>query len=253
MKACGWSSVFCLTVQDFESECCDLGAIMTSGGKRLQQMIPHETLKSRQRAERDGWPTPLALRVHRALSWLERAEQCEDDDGRFVFLWIAFNAAYAADTGASKQVEAQRFSGFLGRLAGMDQRGQLPELLWRRYSNAIRLLLNNKYVFQPYWDHQNGLEGSDDWEERFSKANAAAHGALGRHDTGAVLSIVFARLYTLRNQLLHGGATWNSGINRDQLRDGSAILGDVLPVLIEIMMENPGELWGEPSYPVVSD
>lgn len=227
--------------------------MMLPGGKRQGQLIPHQTLKTRQRAEREQWPSQLALRVHRALSWLDRAERSSDDDGRFVFLWIAFNAAYAADTGPTRPVEAQRFSEFLGRLASLDERGRLPELIWRRYSSAIRLLLTNKYVFQPYWDHQNGAEDAGDWEERFSKANAAAHAALGRHDTGAVLSIVFSRLYTLRNQLLHGGATWNSGINREQLRDGSAILADVVPVLIEMMMDHPGELWGEPCYPVVPD
>ena len=61
---------------------------------------------------------------------------------------------------------------------------------------------------------------------------------------------MFSRLYTLRNQLLHGGATWQSSVNRTQLRDGTAILGDIVPVLIEIMMDHPGELLGEPCYPV---
>lgn len=210
----------------------------------------YTSLKTRQRAERDTWPEFLALRVHRALSWLHRAEQCGDDDGRFVFLWIAFNSAYAADTGPERLGEAQRFGDFLDRLAGLDRRGRLSGLVWQRYTGAIRVLLDNRFVFQPYWDHQNRLPGSDDWDERFRRANAAAHAALARQDVGAVLSIVFARLYTLRNQLLHGGATWNSSVNRNQLRDGSAILGDVVPVLIDTMMDHPGELWGEPGYPV---
>ena len=47
--------------------------------------IPHQILKNRQRTEREGWPEFLSLRVHRALSWLDRAERCEDDDGCFVF------------------------------------------------------------------------------------------------------------------------------------------------------------------------
>jgi hypothetical protein len=33
----------------------------------------YERLKTRQRAERHGHPPNLALRVHRALSWLNRA------------------------------------------------------------------------------------------------------------------------------------------------------------------------------------
>ena len=37
-------------------------------------------LKSKQRALRDGFHENLTLRVHRALSWLARAESCGDDD-----------------------------------------------------------------------------------------------------------------------------------------------------------------------------
>ncbi|WOA30142.1 HEPN domain-containing protein [Alloalcanivorax xenomutans] len=57
----------------------------------------HHNLKTRQRQERHGYPDNLSLRVHRALSWLDRAEQEADPDSRFIFLWIAFNAAYATE------------------------------------------------------------------------------------------------------------------------------------------------------------
>lgn len=40
-------------------------------------------------------------------------------------------------------------------------------------------------------------------------------------ETGTVLMILFDRLYVLRNQIIHGGATWNSSVNRDQVRDGA--------------------------------
>ena len=70
-------------------------------------------------------------------------------------------------------------------------------------------------------------------------------------DTSAVLGIIFNRLYTLRNQIIHGGATWNSSANRNQLRDATAILGDLVPALIEIMMDNKDVHWGEACYPVI--
>jgi len=57
----------------------------------------HDTLRARHQTVRDGYPPDLNLRLHRALSWLKRAEMAEDDDGRFIFLWIAFNAAYARE------------------------------------------------------------------------------------------------------------------------------------------------------------
>ena len=70
-------------------------------------------------------------------------------------------------------------------------------------------------------------------------------------ETTVVLSIVLSRLYTLRNQLVHGGATWNGSVNRDQLRDGCAIMSKLTPLLIELMMDNPDALWGDPVFPVV--
>ncbi len=56
--------------------------------------------------------------------------------------------------------------------------------------------------------------------------------------------------YVLRNQLIHGGATWNSGTNRDQLRDGAAILRNVVRVMANLMMDAPESDWGVPMYPV---
>ncbi len=79
------------------------------------------------------------------------------------------------------------------------------------------MLLNNHYVFQPFWDaHSNPRsDGSipDHWREAFDEARQRVHRALAQQDTERVLYEVFVRLYTLRNQLMHGGATWNSTVN----------------------------------------
>ena len=71
-------------------------------------------------------------------------------------------------------------------------------------------------------------------------------------DTARTLSFVFDRLYVLRNQLVHGGATWNSAVNRDQVRDGAAILGSLVPVFVDVMMDNPHGDWGRSFYHVVT-
>ena len=68
-----------------------------------------------------------------------------------------------------------------------------------------------------------------------------------------MLSIVFKRLYTLRNQIVHGGSTYNSQANRDQMRDAVSILGDFVPAIIEIMLDNAESYWGEACYPVVNE
>jgi len=217
-------------------------------------MLDHETLKKKQREERDSHSEGLALRVHRALSWLNRAEQCEDVDGRFIFLWIAFNAAYAQEIGDQRRANERRvFGRFLKKLVDLDKHDVLYELIWSEFPKSIRLLLDNHYLYQPFWDFQNGkLEDESQWRASFTRAKGAANRALGKHDTRAVLAIVLDRMYTLRNQLIHGGATWNSTVNREQLRDCSAFLGKLVPYVILLMLDNPNTVWGDACYPVVA-
>jgi hypothetical protein len=212
-------------------------------------------LKDTQRRLRDGFPTNLGLRVHRALSWLQRAEQAADDtDARFIFLWIAFNAAYAEDvpdgTGLS---ERSVFDGFFVRILDFDRDQKVYKAIWQKFAGPIRLLLDNRFVYQPFWNHHNGLDGYADWEDRFSRSKVRLHQALAAKDTRVVLTTVFDRLYVLRNQLIHGGAMWNSSVNRAQIRDGAEILGFLVPVFVSLMMDNPTAVWGAPHYPVVED
>jgi hypothetical protein len=210
-------------------------------------------LKEMQRNVRDGFTPDLGLRTHRSLSWLERAEKEEgDDDARFIFLWVAFNAAYAHEIEFREQFsERQVFMKFLERLIELDHNNLLYEILWSKFSGSIRLLIENKYVYQPFWDFHNGLLSETEWKQRFEKSKAAALWALGNNNTIQILAVVFDRLYVLRNQLVHGGATWNSRVNRDQVRDSANIMGNLVPAIIYIMMDAPSEDWGTPSYPVV--
>jgi len=215
--------------------------------------LSYKELKSRQRDERDNYSLNLGLRVHRALSWLNRAEQCDDDlDAEFIFLWIAYNAAYANEIDDHRRFTEQvTFQNFLYRLCDLDKDQKIYNLVWSEFTSSLRVLLDNKFVFQPFWDFHNKKIEEVDWQKKFQDAKNSAHRALGNKDTGKVLAIVFSRLYTLRNQLLHGGATWNSGVNRDQMRDAANFLGKLIPVIIEIMMDNSDVLWGEACYPVV--
>ena len=63
---------------------------------------------------------------------------------------------------------------------------------------------------------------------------------------------IYGRLHVLRNQIIHGGSTWAGAINRAQVRDGAEILGSLIPVFVDLMMDNPLHPWKEPIFPVVS-
>ncbi|WP_233999515.1 HEPN domain-containing protein [Pseudoalteromonas sp. T1lg22] len=215
--------------------------------------VTYQSLKARQRSERSEYTENIGLRVHRALSWLHKAEQMEGDkDSQFIFYWIAFNAAYSnVIDDCYRYTEQDTFRNFIERLCQLDEQGRLADLVWNEFASSIRVLLNNKFVFQPFWDFHNHKKSEQEWEERFKAANSYANKALGGKNTSAVLSVIFSRLYTLRNQIIHGGATWNSSANRAQVRDAVTFLSKFIPFTIEIMMDNAQEFWGEASYPVV--
>lgn len=216
--------------------------------------LTFDTLKTKQRTIRDGFSEALTLRVHRAISWLGRAESEKDDlDVRFILLWVGFNSAYASEISLEALTERSSFKAYFDALLSLDKTHRIYDAVWEKFPQEIRLLLTNKFVFAPFWRNQNGHEGYEDWQDRLASSHRTIQGAMRRYDTSRILTIVFDRLYVLRNQLVHGGATWKSAVNRNQVRDGAAVLGWLLPVFIDVMMDNPQNNWGRPFYPVIKE
>ena len=217
------------------------------------QEVTLESLQATRERVRDGLPERLELRVRRALSWLERAErEKDDDDAAFIFYWIAFNAAYARDMPhVPESTERHRFAGYFTTILSLDRDNTVYDAIWKRFPNSIRVLLDNKFIFQPFWNHHAG-RGYDNWEDSFERSKRGVRAALAQLDTPVVLTTVFDRLYVLRIQLIHGGATWQSSVNRDQVRDGARILAFLVPLFVGLMMSRPDIDWGPPDYPVVS-
>jgi len=211
-----------------------------------------DILKAKQRAFRENFPDAMALRVHRAISWLGRSEvEADDVDVRFILLWISFNSAYTAHIESDWVGERGAFKAYFETLVDLDKGHRIYNAVWTRFSQEIRLVFDNRYVFSPFWSHFNGEEGFSDWEERLAKSKRSIATALSDRDTARILATLFDRLYVLRNQMVHGGATWNSSVNRNQIRDGAAVLGCLMPIFIDIMMDHPARDWGQPYYPVV--
>src|SRR5262245_40428863 len=89
-----------------------------SAGKSLS----FDSLKKKQRALRNGFPETLGLRVHRAISWLGRAEaENKDADVRFILLWIGFNSAYASEIVADTSNERSAFKAYFDTLVSLDR------------------------------------------------------------------------------------------------------------------------------------
>lgn len=212
-------------------------------------------LREKHLVSEDKRYNSIDLRIHRALSWLDRSEKFEEDlDTRFLYLWIAFNAAYANDVDHHNITERKTFTRFINRLCTFDNAHILYHLVWEKYPQNIRLLLNNKFVFQPFWDFHNQQKTELQFQAAFAaEKNRVVKALADTSQTDVVLSILLSRMYTLRNQFVHGGCTWNSRVNRDQVKDLVAFLEEFVPAIINILLDNRGEIWGDACYPIVDE
>jgi len=209
------------------------------------------TRLKRKLKENESLTEDFRIRLHRAISWLGCAEKQDSElDFKFLSLWISFNSCYAIDLKEKNQrSEKEKFKNFISSLVNNDHENRISNLLWNKFSGPIRMLISNPYVFNIYWDYLRGerLE----WEYAHKVSINAAMKYLASNNTVGLLEIILDRLYVLRNQIMHGGATYKSKVNRNQIVDGTRILEMLIPIIIDIMLQNPDEDWGRILYPVV--
>jgi hypothetical protein len=196
-------------------------------------------------------PETLAVRLHRAISWLKCAEEnTGNHDLQFIALWVSYNACYAIDDRSENDItERKQFNEFISKLVRHDHEKRFFKLLWDKFSGPVRMIIENQYIFKPFWEARRGE--SVNWKKLFDQSNKDANRYLSNNDVAKLIEVVLDRLYMLRNQLMHGGATYKSKVNRAQVRDACNILKLFIPIIIDIIIDNKNEDWGEVFYPVV--
>ena len=185
-----------------------------------------------------------SVRIWRGLSWLERSESAANMEGRFMSLWIAFNAVYGylEDDGFNAPDHAA-WQAFLASIAKADVQGHLAQILWAQQVNVLRLI-DSKYQFRPFW------LGHPDAEEKLKRSVKQAIMHFNGRSVVGVLEELFERLYVLRQQVFHGAATASSKLNRRAMKLGTGILAAVIPAIIVIMINvGPEAEWGEVCFP----
>lgn len=214
------------------------------------QIIKSSILKKKLKALIGRLDESDVIRLHRAISWVKCAEdQQNNTDLKFITLWIAFNACYANNDAIEYTLsEKKRFKDFIERLVKSDKEERFFKLLWFKFSGPVRLLIDNKYAYKQFWEAQRGER--IDWERLFKQSKIDSRNYLAHQQVAELLSLVLDRLYTVRNQLIHGGATYKSKVNRSQVKDAGEILEFLLPIIIDLMLTNIDENWGVINYPV---
>ena len=104
-------------------------------------------------------PDDLRLRVHRALSWFERAEQLRMQDGvhseddQLVFTWTALNSLYGYWLPDKNEPapDVQSLESFLDILFELDHEGQLADFIENR-RDLIAEVFDNQFLAKQFWN-----------------------------------------------------------------------------------------------------
>jgi hypothetical protein len=214
--------------------------------------LNYASLKEKHRKLRNNFEQDFSIRLHRSLSWLERGEkEVEDPDAGFIFYWISFNSNYSMNfTGEQNTSETGKFYNFFSMIVDCDKEKKIFQLVWNRFSNEIRSTLNNEFIFRDFWETE---KGDYSWKQAMEESRATVNKALRFQNTVVILQILFSRLYVLRNQLIHGNATWKGSKNREQVINGFKLISNFQPLFLSIMMNNPDKNWGLLAYPIISE
>jgi len=220
---------------------------MTQHSDFTQQI---QTLEQSFEASQDKLSASNSLRVYRALSWLKASALYEfeaepaDIDTQLIHLSIALRALMLSPE------QLDDFTGFAGYIVAQDSQRTLYQLLWQEYSPSIRQMIKNPFLYSGFWQAQRDSSAKAQWQKGFDEESVAALNAMSRKREVDVLSIVFSRLAVLQEQVLAGGASFQSQVNRVQVQDGLALLKLFVPYFMQIMLQ-ADEPWAEVAYPVI--
>ena len=139
----------------------------------------------------------MGVKVHRAISWIGRAQRETDDpDAAFLFHWIAFNAAYADERDVETPIsERGRFAEVLRQIVRLDGSGQLQNAVAQKIPGADPQAPGEQVRLPSVLDeHENG---GGDWQKAFRSSALDVRQSMIDKDVARILLIVFDRLYVL--------------------------------------------------------
>jgi hypothetical protein len=199
----------------------------------------------------------LRIRIHRACKALQVAESLDavesnEDapDAGLVFRWVALNALYGSwDEGkgmpTSDRTAVDRFTSDLCRI---DAEGRMQATL-QAIAEPAKELLASPFLHTHFWK-------DPEWEHvRPKRRNAAKfRDELRENRPSAGLYSVLMAIYFLRCQIIHGGATIGSRMNRVTVEPAAEILCVIAGQAVAIVIDHWSEMnFGPLCYPPVRE
>jgi len=201
-------------------------------------------------------------RLQRAKSWYRQSRKVTNgSDEQFLFLWIAFEAAYGSELDSkyeSDTSKSTRFRKFIDNILVRDKKDVIEKHIKREFTPMLRLL-ENKYTFEPFWKHIRGEKDAANWETRLKNYRTRTITNWQKGKTKPIFCEALMRLSTLRNQMMHGSKTYgDASWGKSQLHSGCIIMKPLVGLIIKVMEadidKNPDTaIWGPIFYPRIED
>jgi hypothetical protein len=193
---------------------------------------------------------PFLIRIHRACSWLQRVEQLQAGDGALdailIFQWIALNSLYGRWDPDARQPLSDRdtLPAFLDRVLALDADGRITDIL-EEHRRLVMSIFDDGYLTAFFWEEPSAQRARKTQKTKFD-AQTWYHEERYR----LILDRLMERIYFLRCQLVHGGATFGGRLNRTAVRRCSTMLGHMIPAILLVLIDYGYEQnWGPLCYP----
>ena len=189
------------------------------------------------------------IRTHRAFSWLDRVAELGSDpasDEGLIFRWVRLNSLYGRWDDATGRPEEDRvsWSSFLDRIMELDVDGRICGMLVE-HKRLVMSVFKDAFLTKYFWEAPS--------QQRIRKSQKTKHDAdtwYQQDQYRLILQRVTERIYFLRCQLVHGGATSRSRLNRTAVKRCSIMLGHLVTAILLVTIDHGSdEDWGPLCYP----
>jgi len=198
----------------------------------------------------------LLDRLQRADSWIQAASDLPPDrmHEAFIFLYIAFNCLYGRRKyeGDASQIE-EDLDAFLAKVLAMHERdaqqgGKILTEALKACRGDGAVLIRDRFLVNRYW---RGNQPAAALQPKLNKEAVGALEALADGDYREFLSLVFHRVSVLRNQVMHGCATYGArSYGRASLTKGLRVLRVLIPAFYHLARRYGHDLtWDPIPYP----
>ena len=225
---------------------------------------------------RKGYEKDNHRRLERMRQWLACANKAADDTSaatkgtapekdkdaktdagavRFIFYWIAFEAAFETQKESSGKQLMKRFIKRAVKIDGNENKSKFNKLLDRNgevYQNSVELL-SLRVTHEGFWKKPSEPKNREKWtHEKWERLFNQEMEKFPAQDKSDQLCVIFNRIRVVRHQIFHGASSMKNSKGQQQVAAGLNILSIVIPAFYDLIDRTKGKIdWKPVPYPRV--